>query len=149
LNDNFIKINSAIGLITIRYIFAATREVVMEKAYKKNLKLNSNLSDKYRLNDIVYFDKRLPTIEYLIANDPSYLWKLIHKKHSNVSLVRDAYFKLKARIHKINPKLVEEVESKHRYHKANKRLRKEHREGTLGKEGSRFKKIASRKILKE
>ena len=131
------------------YIFAASREVVMKKAYNKTLKRNSNLSDKYRLNDIVYFDKRLPTIEYLIDNDPSYLWKLIHKKHSNVSLVRDAYSKLKARIHGINPKLVEEVESKHRYHKANKRLRKEHREGTLGKEGSRFKKIASRKILKE
>lgn len=121
----------------------------MEKAYKKNLKLNSNLSDKYRLNDIVYFDKRLPTIEYLIDNDPSYLWRLIHKKHSNVSLVRDAYSKLKARIHKINPKLVEEVEKKHRYHKANKKLRKELREGTLGKEGSKFKKIASRLILRE
>ena len=149
MNDNFIKINSAIGLITIRYIFAASREVVMKKAYKKTLKRNSNLSDKYRLNDIVYFDKRLPTIEYLIDNDPSYLWKLIHKKYSKVSLVRDAYPKLKVRIHGINPKLVEEVESKHRYHKANKRLRKELREGTLGKEGSRFKKIASRKILKE
>lgn len=149
MNDNFIKINSAIGLITIRYIFAASREVVMEKAYKKTLKRNSNLSDKYRLNDIVHFDKRLPTIEYLIDNDPSYLWKLIHKKHSKVSLVRDAYAKLKVRIHGINPKLVEEVESKHRYHKVNKRLRKELREDTLGKEGSRFKKIASRKILKE
>ena len=32
---------------------------------------------------------------------------------------------------------------------ANKRLRKEFREGTLAKEGSRFEKIASRKILKE
>ena len=77
-----------------------------------------------------------------------HLWKLIHNKHSKVSLVRDAYAKLKVRIRGINPELVDEVEKKHRYHKANKRLRKELREGKLGEEGSSFKKISSRKIIK-
>ena len=131
------------------HIFAASRETEMSKAYKKTLKRNSKLSDKCRLNDIIYSDKRLPTIEYLIDNDPLHLWKLIHTKHSKVSLVRDAYAKLKVRIHGINPKLVEQVEKKHRYNKSNKRLRKELREGKLGKEGSGFKMIASRKIIKE
>ena len=131
------------------HIFAASRETEMSKAYKKTLKRNSKLSDKCRLNDIIYSDKRLPTIEYLIDNDPLHLWKLIHTKHSKVSLVRDAYAKLKVRIHGINPKLVEQVEKKHRYHKASKRLRKELREGKLGKDGSSFKKIASRKIIKD
>ena len=131
------------------HIFAASRETEMSKAYKKTLKRNSKLSDKCRLNDIIYSDKRLPTIEYLIDNDPLHLWKLIHTKHSKVSLVRDAYAKLKVRIHGINPKLVEQVEKKHRYHKSNKRLREELREGKLGKEGSSFKMIASRKIIKD
>ena len=95
------------------HIFAASRETEMSKAYKKTLKRNSSLFDKCRLNDIIYSDKRLPTIEYLIDNDPLYLWKLIHTKHSKVSLVRDAYAKLKVRIHGINPRLVKQVEKKH------------------------------------
>ena len=131
------------------HIFAASRETEMSKAYKKTLKRNSKLSDKCRLNDIIYSDKRLPTIEYLTDNVPLHLQKLIHTKHSKVSLVRDAYAKLKVRIHGINPKLVEQVEKKHRYHKANKRLRIELREGKLSKEGSSFKMIASRKIIKD
>jgi len=121
----------------------------MKEAHKTTISHNNKLSDKYKINDILGFDKKCRSIQNLITNDPLYLWGLIHTKHSNVSLVRDAYAKLKARIVRINPGLVEDVEKKHRYHMASKRLRKELREGKLGNEGSRFKKIASRKIIKE
>ena len=131
-----------------KVISTASRED-MNKNSDKTLKLNSRLSDKYKLNDILSFDKERRSIQQLITNNPLYLWELIHTKHSNVSLVRDAYAKLKARIARINPRLVEEVEKKHRYHKASKRLRKELREGKLGNEGSSFKKIASRKIIND
>ena len=105
----------------------------MNKNSDKILKLNIRLSDKYKLNDILIFDKERRSIQQLTTNNPLYLRDLIHTKHSNVSLVRDAYAKLKARIVRINPRLVKEVEKKHRYHKANKRLRKELREGKPGK----------------
>lgn len=133
----------------MKHIFADSREVKMKNKYNKILKSNDRLSDKYRLNDILYFDKQLPTIDHLIEKDPMYLWNLIHQKHSNISLVRNAYAKLKIIITRINPKLVEDVEKKHNHHKAYKRLRKELRDGVLSKDGSRFKKITSRKVIKE
>ena len=75
-------------------------------------------------------------LEKSISKDPNFLktfWSIIWIKDSIT----------------LSKSLVEEVEKKHRYHKASKRLRKELREGKLGKEGSSFKKIASRKIIND
>lgn len=114
----------------------------------KNITLNSDLSDKYRLNDVLLTDKKRRTIQQLIDKSPMFLWNKIHSKHSNVSLVRNAYALLKAKVAKKRPDLVELAEKKHLQHKTTKLLRKELRNGTLGTSGSRFKKISSRLVTK-
>ncbi len=114
---------------------------------KKNKDLNNKLSDKYRLNDVLRTDKKWRTIKQLIDKSPMYLWHKIHSKHSNVSLVRNAYSRLKAKVGEIRPDLVERAEKEHLHQKTKKMLRKELRDGTAGLPNSRFKKIASRKVI--
>lgn len=110
--------------------------------------LDKTLSDKYRLNDVLRTDKKRRTIKHLIDKSPMYLWHKIHSKHSNVSLVRNAYALLKAKVAKKRPDLVERAEKEHLQQKTKKMLRKALRDGTAGLPGSRFKKIASRKVIK-
>jgi len=114
---------------------------------QKNINLNKKLSDKYRLSDVLRTDKKRRTIEELINKNPLYLWYKIHSKHSDVSLVRNAYAILKKKVKQKRPDLVEKAEKEHLHHKTKKLLRKEIKDGTAGLPGSRFKKIASRKIV--
>jgi hypothetical protein len=114
---------------------------------KKNETLDSRLSTKYRLTDIVLSDKKRRTIQQLIDRSPLYLWNMIHSKHSNFSLVRNAYAMLKARVRAMRPDLVERAEKDYQQHKTKKMLRKALKEGTAGLPCSRFKKIASRKVV--
>ena len=119
----------------------------MDLKTKKNETLNSELSKKYRLTDVLLTDKKWRTIQQLIDKSPMYLWNKIHAKHSNVSLVRDAYAKLKAKVAIKRPDLVKQAKKDFEAYKAKKRLLKELRNGTAGLSGSRFKKIASRKVI--
>jgi hypothetical protein len=112
-----------------------------------NLNLNNELSDKYRLNDVLRTDKKRRTIKQLIESSPLQLWQKIHSKHSNVSLVRNVYAMLKAEVAKKRPDLVERAEKQHLQHKTKKILRKALKDGTVGLPNGRFKKIASRKII--
>lgn len=113
----------------------------------KDNNLNNELSDKYRLNDVLRTDKKRRTIKHLIDKSPLYLWHKIHSKHSDVSLVRNAYALLKVAVAKKRPDLVERAEQQHLHHKTKKLLRKELQNCTAGLPGSRFKKIASRKVI--
>ena len=120
----------------------------MKLKTKKNETLNSELSRKYRLTDVLLTDKKRRTIQQLIDKSPMYLWNKIHSKHSNVSLVRDAYAKLKAKVAIKRPDLVKQVEKDFEAYKAKKRLLKEIRNGSLGTSNSRFKKISSKLVSK-
>lgn len=120
----------------------------MDLKTKKNETLNSELSKKYRLTDILLTDKKARTIQHLIDKSPMYLWNKIHTKHSNVSLVRDAYAKLKAKVAIKRSDLVKQAEKDFEAYKAKKRLLKELRNGTLGTSNSRFKKISSSLVNK-
>ena len=118
--------------------------------WKKNSdsKDKSILSDKYKLSDVIPFDKKKRTIEELINKSPLYLWRIIHTKNSNVSLVRNAYALLKIEVGKKWPKLVEKANKEHQLNKVKKIAYKEQRNGTFGGENSRFKKISSVKVIK-
>ncbi|MBT8252542.1 MAG: hypothetical protein KJN68_01110 [Bacteroidia bacterium] len=115
---------------------------------KKNETLNNVLSKKYRLTDVLLTDKKRRTIQQLIDKSPMYLWNKIHAKHSNVSLVRVAYAKLKAKVAIKRPDLVKKTEKEFEAYKAKKRLLKEQRNGTLGSSNSRFKKVSSKLVNK-
>lgn len=117
--------------------------------WKKNSisKDKSILSDKLKLSDVIPTDKKKRTIQELIKKSPLYLWRKIHIKHSRVSLVRNAYALLKIEVKKIKPKWVEKVNKEHQLNKLKKIAYKEQRYGTLGDKNSRFKKIASRKVI--
>ena len=112
----------------------------------KSKNLNKDLSDKYMLDDVLRTDRKRRTIKQLIDNSPIYLWNKIHSKHSDVSLVRNAYAKLKTKVRAIRPDLVEQAEKKHQQQKTKKMLRKALQEGTAGLPSSRFKKITSKKV---
>lgn len=118
--------------------------------WKKNSesKDKSILSDKLKLSDVIPFDKKKRTVEELINKSPLYLWKIIHTKHSSVSLVRNAYALLTIEVDKKWPKLVEKAKKEHQLNKVKKIAYKEQRNGAFGVENSRFKKISSVKVVK-
>jgi hypothetical protein len=108
----------------------------------------SILSDKLTLTDVIPTDKKKRTIQELINKSPLYLWRIIHTKHSRVSLVRNAYGLLKIEVTKKRPDLVDKANKEHEINKLKKIAAKELRNGILGGEHSRFKKISSTKIIK-
>lgn len=115
---------------------------------KKLEKDKTSVGDKLTLSDVIPTDKKKRTIKELIGKSPIYLWRLIHTKHSKVSLVRNAYALLKKEVAKKNPKLVEKADKEHELNKIKKIAYKEQRNGIFGGENSRFKKISSKKIIK-
>jgi hypothetical protein len=107
-----------------------------------------NLTSKLRLQDFLPWEDTAKSIKYLINKHPIQLWNRIHKKNSDVSLVRTAYAKLKINVAKINPALVEEVNKQHENHKALRKIKIEITNGILGGKNSRFKKVSSVKVTK-
>lgn len=114
---------------------------------KQLLQQNKLLSKKYQITSIILINKKRRIIDELINNAPLLLWNKIHKKHSKISLVRTAYAKLKYIVNQKRPDLVAKANKEHDQHKAKKRFQKEINTGLLGGENSRFKKIASIKII--
>ena len=96
-----------------------------------------NLTSKLRLQDYIKWEETARSIQYLINKHPIQLWNRIHKKNSDISLVRTAYAKLKMKVAIINPSLVEKVNKQHEHHKALRKLKKEIAHGTIsGKKNS-------------
>lgn len=114
----------------------------------KNRNRNKKLNNKYRFSDVLTINKKRYTIEGLINKNPLYLWKKINSKHSDVSLVHNAFVLLKKKVEQIRPDLVKKAEKEHKQKKLKKLLSKDIKDGKLGLPGSRFKKIASRKVIR-
>ena len=84
-----------------------------------------NISSKLRGCDAVSVGDYRGRVSAFIKNHPILLWDTIHKKYSNISLVRTAYNQLKNTVKIIAPEKVILVEKLHELHKSRRKLIKE------------------------
>lgn len=102
-----------------------------------------SLSRKLRDMDNALINGEYTRVSTLIENDPMKLWNAIHRKGSEISLVRTTYHRLKTRIKEIAPDVVKSCEEKFRKYQAQRKFAKEKNDNILGTQKSKFQRISS------
>ena len=104
--------------------FTAPGHIESKIMSKKKLTKIFNITSKLRCGDAVCIDGVCEKVSLLIETAPLKLWDAIHKKGSNISLVRPTYYKLKQAVIDIDADRVINIEKKHKAHKAKRKLAK-------------------------
>ena len=115
-----------------------------------NKKAVFNMTSKLRLRDAIKWHPENRTIDYLIKHEPIQLWYRIYNPKSDetrISLVTPAYIKLKERVSKLEPSLIEDLKNKKKRNRDLKNLKRKLTNGISPDKVGRYKKIASRKVI--
>ena len=100
-----------------------------------------HLSHKLRDQDAACINGKCIRVSKLIKNDPLLLWKAIHSRDSEISLVRPTYFKLKNKVKELYPDEVQAVYKRYMKYKTKRKLDKEIRSGVFKTSKSKFSRL--------
>jgi len=129
---------------------ASKKKTSMGLLSRPNKKAVFNMTSKLRLRDAIKWHPENRTISYLIKHEPIQLWHRIYNPKSDetrISLVTPAYIKLKERVSKLKPSLIEDLKNKKKRNRDLKNLKRKLTNGISPDKVGRYKKIASRKVI--
>mgnify|MGYP001827106471 CR=1 FL=1 len=126
------------------------KKISMGLLSRPNKKAVFNMTSKLRLRDAIKWHPENRTIDYLIKHEPIQLWYRIYNEkdtENRISLVETAYKKLKERVSKLDPSLIEDLNNKKKRNRDLKNLKRKLMNGISPDKLGRFKKIASIKVI--
>jgi hypothetical protein len=127
------------------------KKITMGLLNRPHKKAVFNITTKLRLRDAIKWQPENKTIDYLIKHEPVKLWNRIYNIKSTenrISLVEPAYKKLKERIRKLEPSLIEDLKCKKKHKNDLRNLKRILKNGKSPFKVGGLKKIASIKVIK-